>query len=372
MNNDSLYVIREEVPVNEIYGGRDDFIQNEAISLKDEILGQVSLIRKRTPYVSNPSDIMLMLPDQSASQITDLTNSQGGRLLEVCTEILRVSGSRIQGARYISINQQTECLDIPQKFASDGTELKVQTFNELHAHIFIRPYGTNYLQTQATSLEEEDYYDFFDEFGIVVSKAFFQTVNPKIIENYHVALSFQENRFPIGINISSSIRDFNSVQLFEFMNFLQEEYVSFYYRFANEMQDENGVLLSRSERMSLYNKLRNSISLSKDDEKVLKTLLIATRETNLESRKHMKYIKGPALTWLLEFGATNINLHLAIKFLARGNAMESLGVWVDQVLSKDRRQQTLAQVTHYKYLIENMDPIYNAKPGRIFTHLLGL
>ena len=50
---------------------------------KESEVGRMGLTYKKTPYVENPADLMLILEDSEVSQLTDFTTDQGVSFLEL-------------------------------------------------------------------------------------------------------------------------------------------------------------------------------------------------------------------------------------------------------------------------------------------------
>jgi hypothetical protein len=363
-NTENLYISRQNVATNSIYGESDDLDPNEFIELETPALGQLSLVRKKTPYVDNPSDMMIRMKDSDYSQITEMPSEKGGALLELCSQILDISAEEISGRKFIAINQQLECTDIPDKYASDGTELKVQTINEIHPHMFILQ--PDYPNTwQIGELDDEDYHDFYDEFAVAVSEALsksFQTGSSSIRK------TFNRKVYPIGLIFKVSINGSNEFhQTFDLMQRFQNEYSNLYYQYRGLILDDHGNLLPRRKRLEGMKERVRGLNLSKESEHSLLKMFVASIPRDQEVRKYLRFIQGPALTWLMEISNTELIVHPSLRFISRGNAMESLGVWVDQ--GYDRQDTYLNdQKKLYQKLMRKMHQ-YNAKKGNIYKFI---
>lgn len=363
-NTEDLYVSRQNVATNSIYGESNDLDPNEFMELDTPVLGQLSLVRKKTPYVDNPSDMMIRMKNSDYSQITEMPSEKGGELLELCSKILEISAEEISGRKFIAINQQVECNDIPSKYAQDGTELKVQTINEIHPHMFILP--TDYPNTwQIGELEDEDYHDFYDEFAVAVSEALSKSFQ---VESSSVRKTFNRNVYPVGLIFHVSRDGSNEFhQTFDLMQRFQSEYSNLYYQYIGLIFDHEGNLLPRKERLEEMRVRVGRLNLSEESEHSLLKMFVASIPRDQEDRKYLRFIQGPALTWLIEISDTDLIIHPSLRFVSRGNAMESLGVWVDQ--GYDRQDTHLEdQKKLYQRLMKRMHQ-YNAKKGNIYKFI---
>lgn len=363
-NTEDLYVSRQNVATNSIYGESDDLDPNEFMELETPVLGQLSLVRKKTPYVDNPSDMMIRMKDFEYSQITEMPAEKGAALLEICGEILDISEEKFDGRKFIAINQQVECNNIPSKYAQDGTELKVQTINEIHPHMFILP--ADYPNTwKLGELEDEDFHDFYDEFAVAVSEALSKSFN---VGNSSVRKTFNRNMYPVGLIFHVSrdgLKEF--YQTFDLMQRFQSEYSNLYYQYIGLILDQDGNLLPRKERLEEMRERVERLNLSKESEHSLLKMFVSSIPRDQEDRKYLRFIQGPALTWLIEISDTDLMVHPSLRFVSRGNAMESLGVWVDQ--DYDRQDTHLeGQKKLYQKLIRRMHQ-YKAKKGNIYKFI---
>ena len=369
-DTESLYISRQDVATNSIYGEENEIEPNEAVHITSNVLGELSIIRKKTPYVDNVSDLMILPIKKDYSQITEMNAIEGGELLAICSDILDLSATEINGRKFISINQQIECSKIPNKFGEDGTELKVQTINKLHPHVFVLP--NNLKRTwHINELKDEDYHDFYDEFSLSVSEYIYQNSQEGFFNTgaEDIKLSFQSEDYPLGIiiNIPKPKETVDWGNIFQIMSTFQSKFIKKYYEFYEILFNNKGELRSQQERYKLISPSLESSNLSEQSKRSMLKMLVVSRESSLEERKYLRFVQGPALTWLIELKEDATIINPAFRFVSRGNAMESLGIWVDQDYGRQDTHQT-KQLMFYNQLINNLSK-YHARKGTIYKFI---
>lgn len=333
-----LEIVKREIPSNEVVGG-ESLAEDAVIDIESETLGKVSLVIKKTPYVENPADLMLTVPDLKISQLTEFEPGKGCEFIALCGRTVGKMHNQLgRGMPVIALNQQAECVYIPNKFAPDGTELKLQTINELHAHLFIEA-GEGHSMGPASNMEVADQIDFMDPFGLAVGKLLYGMLDNGGIElpNGFIA-NYETASFPLGLTIKIG-DDIGSAtgkpEFFDMLQRLQSKYVELYYYVKCELTNEDGSLKDRQSRKAFVTEFLEGKNLEPNEQRALETIGIATRNVEAEPRKNMRLVQGPALTWVIyeSEGVTCANMNFRI--VSRGNASDALGVWVEPVGKAD-------------------------------------
>lgn len=335
---EQLNVRVQHVPKNPTFTDQPGGLLNDVnFVVGSDSLGELSFIRKKTPYVCNPADGLLMALQSNASQITDLTPLQQKEFLSIAGFIANEFSSRVSGIPVIAINQQTECREIPSKYSQDGTELKVQTINELHAHIFMLDGSQNHLCTIA-ELDSSDRNDFYDPIGLGFLKLFIQNYG---LSQKYSNLFFETSQQPLGLTLqfdSSISCTLNTLEFAKTLSDLQRDFVSFYCELRDLMN--NFLFESYKARYLITQNVLKDFDLTDDEYRLLHKVGSCLRRTSAEEkRKHMRLVQGPALTWIIfeDNGKTKVNL--TPRVFSRGNAMEAMGYWVEQTDEIDNEEQ---------------------------------
>lgn len=362
---ENQFIVRRSVPTNAIYGGRHEIEVNEAIRLTSPKLGDISLIRKKTPYTSNPVELMITIPEVPVSQLTELKIEQGAEFFNISEEILKISSKKVSGRPLLSINQQHEGVNIPEKFAADGTEVKVQTIDPLHGHLFVDS-GGGEEAFLIKHLDDTDKYDFYDVFSIAIAEYLYCVLSMSK-DFSSINLKFDISKPPYGLLIEFPANSDNH-EMFSLIQRLQLYYLDLYYQVYSEMVDLKGEPLPKRQRFHRAQELLKEIEISEASKHSLITMLSASVPLNLENRKFLRFIQGPALTWIIDFFGDSKRVYMGPKILSRGNAMEALGVWVDQAFDRTDEGEH-AQIEFYKYLIKRLGKDFQARKGEIFNFI---
>lgn len=119
-------LIKRTVPINPVTKVRENLLDDAYLVFESEALGKLCLTQKKTPYELHPADVMLAMPNNKASQLTDLSIPEGVEFLGLCGYVAKVMRETLgRGMPVVAVNQQPECRNIPRKYSEDGTELKV-------------------------------------------------------------------------------------------------------------------------------------------------------------------------------------------------------------------------------------------------------
>lgn len=368
--DDDLTVIKRVIPQNEITSPSEGTIFDDSVlHLHSDILGEIEFVRKKTQYVENPADGMLILKNSKASQLTDLDLQEGKEFMRVLFSLAN-SMHRQLGYGYptISINQQRDCQSIPYKYLPDGTEVKVQTIDQLHAHIFVED-RSGYSLAHLEELEEQDLYDHNDPYGVAATEILECVVN-EVINGYSLndrySVRFKGNSFPMGLQISVS-KAFEpedlSGEIFILLNEIQFKAYSIYSELEDLITSTDGNLLSRRERVNIAREWLSKFHLSDESYKQLYTLIVALKPNmSNEARTYLRLIKGPAMTWVLQDGYGITDIYVTPRIFSRGNAMEVLGVYVENE-GKSSPERTNQLNGFYRELQQNVDSKFSPKIG---------
>lgn len=360
-------LIRRTVPINPTIRARKSLLDDAYVIFDSEVLGRVCLTQKKTPYEIHPADVMVAIPDNKASQLTELSYFEGVVFLRTCGRIARIMHKALgRGFPVVAINQQPECRNIPYKYSEDGTELKVQTLNELHAHVFIEDhFGERYLSV--AELSPDSKYDFYDPYAMAFSEGLFNRVAGKLVKlDKQHKISFNQGTFPIGINIAwgeDIVTTLGDAHFYQFIREVQEDIVSIYRSVETMIINDDGSFADRNKRRLMVDALCDSEGrLSDKCRRVITSLIMGLRSSDSEKRKYMRLIKGPALTWAFceNNGCTNINL--IPRIISRGNAMEMLGIWVETGEVADEKR-LIMQDAYFDKLIGHLGVDLNVKGG---------
>ncbi len=368
--DDDLTVIKRVIPQNEVISPTEGTIFDDCVlHLHSDILGEVKFVRKKTQYVENPADGMLVLRDNAASQLTDLTLVEGKEFIRILFNLANTMHRHLgYGYPTISINQQRDCRLIPRKYLPDGTEVKVQTIDQLHAHIFIED-RSGYSLASLESLEGQDLYDHNDPYGVAATEILEQLVT-QVISYYGLSdrytVKFQRDSFPMGLQISVS-NPFDaedlSGEIFLILNEIQYQAYSAYSELENLITSTDGILLPRRERSSIATQWLSKFNLTEKSYRQLYTLIVALKpKISNEARTYLRLIQGPAMTWVLQDGYGRTEIYVTPRIFSRGNAMEVLGVYVENE-GKSSAERTNQLNGFYIELQQNIDPVFSPRIG---------
>lgn len=362
----NLDIIKREIPSNIVPPGGE--LKDAAVlwlGEKESEVGRMGLTYKKTPYVENPADLMLILEDSEVSQLTDFTTDQGVSFFRACGEVATNMASMIgEGKPFIALNQQADCTAIPFKFAPDGTELKVQTIDNIHAHIFIETgYGEN--MGPAHEMTEMDQVDFMDPYGIAVGKLFQEYAQGLLPIDSPTVVTFNEMNYPLGLTftLNGGIKEnLSSADFFNLIQDVQRQYVKMYRQVYSLLTNESGQLRTHQERKILVEEFLKTHNVTDETKRDLLTLCVATKNVELEERKQMRLVRGPALTWVIYEDGVNTKATMIFRIVSRGNATDALGIWVEpKGIASEEREMELQNF--YGALMSNLGNNYNVFPG---------
>lgn len=358
---------REVTPNN----GRPTLREDTHTLLQVNGLGTVGLVQKTRPYVSTPADLMLLPFEKEVSQLTELTAEEGRALFAVTADVATTLHTLIgTGVPVIGINQQPDCVLIPEKYAADGTELKVQTIDTLHLHVFVED-GSGWQRGTVGELEALDRYDFVDPFSLIVSELALPIVHAQLGGEGTVDL--QTSRFPIGLDIVFS-GDISEVLaqpfFFTFLQSLQRELFKVYGDISGLVFHPDGDLRPQQERVLNVQHFLQTADISPYQKRLLVGVVSNLKPRNEEPRKHLRFVQGPALTWVIYQRGRQTHLAMTPRILSRGNAMESFGIWKDHPDENgDANHQRWINDFYWK-LISALGKKYTPQPGPLLLSKL--
>ncbi|MFA6250438.1 MAG: hypothetical protein WC686_02915 [Candidatus Shapirobacteria bacterium] len=333
--------------------------------------GDVGLVQKRRPYVEGPADLMLVPFYRPVDLLTHCSPDEARELFFLSGHLIGVLSSlQLNGFPVIAINQQPEAGKIASKYAPDGTELKVQTINQLHFHLFIED-GSGQPKARVAQLNEEDQPDFLDPFSPIVA----QLLAPIVAE--HVCSSGLKgelrtvwDEFPVGLRITIEAPlpiVMQEPQLPVLLSQVQDRYCLAYNCLASNFLDPSKRLIDRPERIRRTRQfLANTDCLSPLSRRHLLLLSSSVTSSEKETRHHLRFVQGPALTWLFFQQGRQTVVNIAPRILSRGNAMESLGIWKDQF--DDAPVSTQCQYNaFYAELAARVDSRYRPRSGPLLN-----
>lgn len=344
--------------------------------------GLIALVQKSRPYISGPADLMLIPAYRSVSQICELDDNEGQSLLEmsgvIANSMVEISGDKNCGRPVIALNQQPSCVSLPGKY-EEGVEVKIQTIDQLHLHIFLEDgEGDPFLTIGALSAEDKK--DFLDIPGLVLSEALFPDVDHQATAlNSLAETRFSLDKYPLGINIrwGRKITDITGdPKAFDFIKHVQDRLATAYQDFCRCLTvGGDDWWLGRSQlRFSDERIARTEVLLETTYKHISDfgkrvALLIARNIVpgELEERRYLKMLYGPSCTWIFFEDSSGAYIHFSPKVLSRGNAMECLGIWKDQFEEADEARQRL-QHSFYLDLQENLATRgYEVQKGPLLT-----
>jgi len=343
--------------------------------------GHVALVQKSRPYITGPADLMLIPIYRAISQVSELDDDEGRALLRmsgnVAHAMVRADEGKGQSHPVIAFNQQPACVCLPEKY-ENGVEVKTQTIDQLHFHIFLED-GQGEINWAIAGLKGEDKKDFFDILGLAFGEALIPDLKKRVMTlNNKAEVLFLRGRFPLGINIrwSESLEGVtNDPNLFSFIKFSQERLITFYQNFADCLTvdgshwwEKNSDLRPRSERIERVSDFlkKKCSNLSAFSQRITRLLAMNIVSSRSESRQYLRLIYGPASIWIIYEDDSGCYVHLSPKVLSKGNAMESLGIWKDQFDEVDKQRQLVLD-DFYLRLLENIDDLYCPQKGPLLT-----
>lgn len=364
MRAEQLPIVYREVPKNPAnFPDQKGFLLDSFLTLEHPLIGTVALTRKRTQYVTGPADTMIVPLDLNASQLTELTVVQGHVFFEVCgcvaAAMLELAGN---GYPVIAVNQQPECVNIPQKFASDGTELKVQTIDHLHSHVFIED-GAGVRGKKIAELDSASRNDFLDRLGLAASHLLLARINRKLVEfSFRPVAFFSESKFPLGINIPfiGGIRGLMAnKKVFRLVTEVQEDLIELYGSVEGHMLDEDKERKKRQLELFL-----SGLDAPASVKNYLLTVAMAIKKDAAGLEKHLHLVMGPAMTWIFFEKEKKTFINLTPRFFSRGNAMEALGIWVEPI-EVNKEKNLASQDAFYRLLMVKLGKLFNTEAGQV-------
>ncbi len=332
MISKELVVIERYVPRNPVHEpNRDGFRADSLLVIDNADLGPIGVVRKKTHYVNSPADVMIMPLEGAISQITELSEAEAASFLLTCARVVDAMREiSPDGSPVIAINQQPDCIMLPTKFAPDGTELKVQTIDAIHAHVFLED-GRGLPRGTISSMDKVASTDFFDPLGHAVSQLFISEVNRQLDEaGLATQSTYNTDHFPLGINVpfdGDIVAVLTDPRIARFIQATQRSYVQTYRMIEQIWQNYSGEA-RRDQITQFFSGLSGeNIQVREFVERVILSL----REDVSGVERHHRLVQGPALTWVIYERDGRCYIHLTPRFFSRGNAMEDLGVWVEPV-----------------------------------------
>ena len=364
MRQEQLVIVRREVPINPVHTPDEEgFIKDSFLILKDSALERVALVRKKTQYITGPADLMLVPLMPRGTNLAELTNIQGTRFFGICCEVAAAM-SEISGSGFpvIAINQQPECINLPSKFDFDGTEIKVQTIDQLHAHVFIED-GTGDPFKKINELDKVSKNDFLDPVGQIAGPIIAEIMSRKL-ENLGLStVKLLRDTFPFGAStvVEQNLRDLSSNgKLFLFLRSVQEDFFTIYERVKS-----SALIKDRSERGSSLQRVLGEFKLPAGSIRRLSTIA-AQLKNYYEVSGYLRFVHGPALTWIIYQQLDGVLINLTPRLLSRGNAMEAFGVWIDQV-STDQKQSLDRQISFFRKLMLKLSYNNEVSEGEVLS-----
>lgn len=365
-----LCVIRRDTPRNEILGSKENMEPDAVFILEDDILGKTALVEKLTPYTNNPADLMLVNLERKETQITQLDERSRLRYFQILGMTANAFEKVTKEKTFICFNQQENCEQIAQKYSPDGTELKVQTINSLHAHIFSENFQGDFFRN-LSELDQKDFYDFYDPLGMTFSEIVYREVVKKSgMDN----LSIIDQQYPFGILLKMRGK-FGEVpasdNLARMVCELQTRYSEIYNQIARGMEAEILGHDKKRRKDSFQKKLPQLADLSKPSQRIVKTIFLALKDDPLqEEKKYLRFVQGSALTWIITQNQDFLEATLSPKVLSRGNAMEALGIWVEQAPKNNPNRQAIKQ-SFYQLLEIKLAKNFTLARGNAFSKIIG-
>ena len=360
-------ILYREVPRNtvSVLGKSNGGYEADSLAIiKDGLWGRFGIVRKWTQYVTGQADVMIIPLGSKVSQLTELEAPQLNRLFHLCGTVVSEMHRRCgNGFPVVAINQQTECVNIPNKFAPDGTELKVQTIDEVHAHLYIED-GEHGHTIAQSELKAEDKYSFVDPLGVIAGKLIYKEVCGALerIPGF-VKLHLFDDKYPLGVNLELKggiSENLDKTELCTFIVDTQSRIFGIY----RSLEDKLKQTTDRTHVVDWF--LREQHMDEKSARYVSKIIRMIKVNSKVE-KKHHRFVPGPAMTWIIYEKNGNTFVNLTPRILSRGNASESLGVWVEPVNDTDESGKIdSAQKTFWDEIINNLSKVLNITRGPIY------
>lgn len=359
-------LIRREVPRNNVSGkSLEGYTTDAYFVIDDNLLGKIAVVKKWTRYVNNPADVMMIPLESDISQLTELDNENGARFMEICLSLATAMHDKLgYGSPVIAINQQADCHKLPRKYSEDGTEVKVQTIDQLHAHVFIEDELGIAIGT-INGLSKEDKYCFNDPLAEVVGEIMF---SPSFLDEKLDGITkiLVTNQFPMGIKFIMERNLTGGSELFSIVNAVQTRYVNLYRKIEAEIL-ENDYITNIQARRNLFNRLSIEFRLTRRSRAILFCVLNNLRNYSEEERKFMRFVQGPALTWIVCEDKDHLTINLSPRILSRGNASESLGIWVEPINSENVIDMENEQNNFFHSLNTSLQGQFNVCKGPLLS-----
>ncbi|MBI5358597.1 hypothetical protein HZB69_03175 [Candidatus Amesbacteria bacterium] len=324
-------ILYREVPRNRVsaLGKSNSGYEADSLAIiSDNLWGRFGVVRKWTQYVTGSADVMIIPLGSNVSQLTELEAPRLGRFLHLCgslvAEMHRECGN---GFPVVAINQQPECVNIPDKYAADGTELKVQTINEVHAHLYIENGKYNHT-IPPSKLKAEDRYSFIDPLGIIAGGLIYKEACDTLerIPGF-VKLHLFDDKYPLGVNFELTggiSENLDKTELCAFVADTQSWIFGIYRSLENKLRQT-------TDRTDVVDWFLKEHHMDKKSADYISKIISIIRDHSVVEKKHHRFVPGPAMTWIIYERGGNTFVNLAPRILSRGNASESFGVWVEPV-----------------------------------------
>lgn len=324
-------ILYREVPRNtvSIFGKSDRGYKADSLAvIKDDLWGRFGIVRKWTQYVAGPADVMIVPLGSKISQLTELETPRLNRFFHLCGVVVSEMHRKCKnGFPVVAINQQPECVNIPNKYAADGTELKVQTMNEIHAHLYIEN-GEHSRIIAQSMLKVEDRYSFVDPLGVIVGKLIYGEVRglSERIPGF-VKLHLNDGKYPLGVNFEFTGGISGNLDKPELCRFMVDTQLWIFgiYRSLEEK------LKQATDRAGVVDWFLSEHHMDEKSAKYVSKIIRVIKNFSEVKKKYHKFVPGPAMTWIIYEKNGNTLVNLTPRILSRGNASESLGVWVEPV-----------------------------------------
>jgi len=314
------------------------------VVLEDSVIGRMAIVRKLTQYVNSPADAMLVPLDLGVSQLTEMTDRLGQHFMEVNGKVVESMSHLSQG----------------------GTELKVQTIDRLHSHVYIED-GAGKSILRLYQLRKSDQYCYYDPVGLAASEVIGLMAGTFLSEKHLSGCLFNnENQFPLGINIRfrQSVPDLLKGDVaWQVINYLQSAYYELYGNIEKNIVTPDG-LVNKPSRLKVCENLIRNFGLSDHSKKLIQFCLSNLTKLSEMVDKNLKFVQGPALTWIIYGSSSETFINISPKLLSRGNASDALGFWVEPN-GETNNEDLSIQLDFYRQLIKLIDPSLNPQPGKL-------
>jgi hypothetical protein len=357
-------ILYREVPRNpvSVLGKSDLGYEADSLAIVvDDLWKRFGIVRKWTQYMTGPADVMIIPLGTNVSQLTELDSPRLNRFFHLCgsliDEMQRECGN---GFPVVAINQQPECVNIPNKYAVDGTELKVQTIDCLHAHLYIEN-GEHHHKIAHSSLRPEDKLSFVDPVGIIAGEIINNELSG-VLEKIpgFVKSHLFVDRYPLGVNLelTGGIREnLDKIELCRFMADTQ----SWIFAIYRSLEDR---LKQTTDRTNVVDWFLGEHHMDKRSAKYVSKIIRTIKDCSKVKKKHHRFVPGPAMTWIIYERDGNTFVNLTPRILSRGNASESLGVWVEPLDNTSGNKEAMSnQEKFWNSIITKLSSTLDIKKG---------